>query len=193
MNILLDSLPDSVMIGGREYKINTDFRVWIKYESLLTDSSREVKLKDILRLVFPDPPPKRFREEAVNQIIWFYSCGKKAPSKGGSDSSGLFSYDYDADFVYSAFMEQYRVDLTSAKMHWWQFHALMVSLSEDTELVKIMGYRAVKITSKMSAEQKRFYSQMKKRYAIPKNKEEQKRLTAIEDALLNGEAIDNLL
>ena len=56
-----------------------------------------------------------------------------------------------------------------------------------------MGYRAVEINSKMSASQKSFYQKMKKHYKLPVKKEIQQKITAIEDAIINGESIDNLL
>ena len=90
-------------------------------------------------------------------------------------------------------MATYHIDLAAAKLHWWKFRALMLSLSEHTEFVKIMGYRAVEINSKMTAAQKTFYQKMKKHYKLPVKKEVQQKISAIEDALINGESIDKLL
>lgn len=105
----------------------------------------------------------------------------------------MFSYEYDDGYICAAFMQQYHIDLNSAKLHWWKFHALMLSLSDSTEFVKIMGYRSVEINSKMTAAQKAFYQKMKKQYKLPLKKEVQKQISNIEDALINGETIDNLL
>ena len=195
MNMLTDSVPESLTIAGTEYEINTDYSLWLKFEMLLSDEVEDSKatLLDIKKLIFKSKiPPDRADEETTEQILWFYRCGKPE-QKGGKSSKKIFDYDYDDGYICAAFIEQYHIDLNKANLHWWKFHALMLSLSENTEFVKIMGYRAIEINSKMSAAQKAFYQKMKKHYKLPVKKEEQQRITAIEDALINGEPIDNLL
>lgn len=196
MNMLIDSVPESLCIDGTEYKINTDFRVWLKFEMLLSDEVQNSKttLIDIKKLIFKsDMPPSRADEETTEKILWFYRCGKAEQKNGSSSSKEIFSYDYDDGYICAAFMEQYHIDLNSVNLHWWKFHALMLSLSENTEFVKIMGYRAIEINSKMTAAQKAFYQKMKKHYKLPIKKDVQQKITAIEDALINGKSIDNLL
>ncbi|MCI6823760.1 MAG: bacteriophage Gp15 family protein [Ruminococcus bromii] len=193
--MLTDSVPESLTIAGTEYEINTDYSVWLKFEMLLSDEVEDSKatLLDIKKLIFKSElPPDRTDEETTEQILWFYRCGKPE-QKGGSSSKKIFDYDYDDGYICAAYMEQYHIDISGTYMHWWKFHALMLSLSENTEFVKIMGYRAIEINSKMTAAQKAFYQKMKKHYKLPVKKEEQQRITAIEDALINGEPIDNLL
>ena len=193
--MLTDSVPESLTIAGTEYEINTDYSVWLKFEMLLSDEVEDsnATLLDIKKLIFKSKiPPDRADEETTEQILWFYRCGKPE-QKGGSSSKKIFDYDYDDGYICAAYMEQYHIDISGTYMHWWKFHALMLSLSENTEFVKIMGYRAIEINSKMTAAQKAFYQKMKKHYKLPVKKEEQQRITAIEDALINGEPIDNLL
>lgn len=195
MNMLLDTVPDSLTIDGIVYKINTDFRVWIKFENLLTeDNESEDVFSKILSLIFCDKiPPNRANEETVDRILWFYQCGKKRRSVSCGSGKEVFSYDYDDGYICAAFMEQYHIDLNETNMHWWKFHALMLSLSDSTEFVKIMGYRSIEISSKMTAEQKSFYQKMKQRFKLPVKKELQQKYTDIENALINGESIDNLI
>lgn len=197
MSMLVDKVPESLIISGTEYEINTDFRVWIKYEALLTSSENNNSdnlLDKIKKLVFKSKiPPAHLDEETIEQIIWFYRCGKE-PRKGSpSKSADIFSYEYDDGYIYAAFMEQYHLDLTKEDIHWWKFQAYMLALSDSTEFVKIMGYRSIEISSKMSSEQKTFYQKMKKHYKLPVKKEVQEKYNAIEEALINGKPIDNLL
>ena len=196
MNMLINSVPDGLKIAGTEYKIHTDFSVWIEFEKLLSDESENAHktISDIKNLIFCDKqPPQRADEETVNKILWFYRCGKKLQKSSHTSEKEIFSYDYDDGYIFSAFLEQYHIDLEQTKLHWWKFHALMLSLSDSTEFVKIMGYRSVEINSKMTAAQKAFYQKMKKQYKLPLKKEVQKQISNIEDALINGETIDNLL
>ena len=80
-----------------------------------------------------------------------------------------------------------------AYLHWWKFKALFQGLKPDNEIVKIMGYRAMEIPNGMSREQKEHYRKMKKLYAIPLPKSEQEKISAIEEALMNGGDLSGLL
>ena len=51
-------------------------------------------------------------------------------------------------------------------MHWWKFKALMENLNEDTQFVKIMGYRAIDISKIKDKEEKARYKKLKKIYAL---------------------------
>ena len=196
MNLLCDKAPDTITVSGVEYKINSDFRVWIKFELILTVQvdntiSAEI-LAEIQQLIFKAPCP--MNEETVEAILNFYRCGKP-PEKhsGGGDEKAVFSYDFDDGYIYAAFKEQYGIDLNQANLHWWKFRALFQSLNADCMFVKILGYRSMPITSKMSTADRNFYQRMKKLYALPLPQSVQEKYNAIEDALINGKTIDNLL
>ncbi|HBG3259004.1 TPA: bacteriophage Gp15 family protein [Clostridioides difficile] len=201
MNMLVDILPESVEIDGKEYKINTDFRISILFEMLIQDNSisDEEKGENALLLYYPVIPVDT--ATAIDKIIWFYSCGKKENNVddgyqggAGSSKSQIYSYDYDDEYIYSAFLGQYGIDLQDIeKLHWWKFKALFKSLKEDTEIVKIMGYRAMDINGDMPKAQKDFYRKMKKIHAIPLPQNEVEKINEIEKALLNGGDISNLL
>lgn len=87
-------LPDFVTVGGRRYKINTDFRIWARIEKLLTggdggaDSKR--RLAAALALAYPRLPESA--EDAVRGMLWFYSAGRAAceptaPHCGAEDAT----------------------------------------------------------------------------------------------------------
>ncbi len=196
MNILTDKLPDSLNIGGRDYKINTDFRIGIRFEQLMMDDSisPEDKMLCAKRLYFGKTlPPAVLDEETTDKLIWFYCCEKKEKKEAESTQERVYDFDYDSKWIFAAFNEQYNFDLTHEKMHWWTFRALFDALSEDTEFVKIMGYRAVKISGKMSAAQKRFYQKMKRMHKLPSSKKDEKRISEVEEALLNGKSLTGVL
>ena len=195
MNLFLDSVPTSLWIAGTEYKIHTDYRVWIKYQLLLFDfeGDDDELYQIILDLVFIDQkPPVRDYEETTKQIMWFYSCGKKIPQSVGKHKD-VFSYEHDDGYIAAAFRQQYQIDLDETNLHWWKFYAYFLSLQDNTEIVKIMGYRSVDVSSKMPAAQRNFYEKMKKHYKLPLKKSVEEKCTRIEDALLNGESVVDLL
>lgn len=106
----------------------------------------------------------------------------------------IYSYSYDDEYIYAAFLDQYGIDLQDIPyLHWWKFKAMFVGLKSDSRIVEIMGYRGIEITSQMSSEQKQFYRKMKKQFAIPLPKSEREKLSAIEEALLNGGNLSGIL
>lgn len=188
MNILINRVPESVEIDGTEFQINTDFRTSIKFESVMADSSLtdEQKIFKALTLYYPKIPINI--QGAIEKMLWFYSGGHEEGRKGveNSNNEKTFDYNYDADILYAAFLSQYGIDLNTVEyLHWWKFKALFRTLKDDNEIVKIMGYRAIKITNEMSKQQRKFYSEMKRKYALPKP-EKSERQKKIEDILLHG-------
>lgn len=197
-NILLDILPETVDIDGIEYRINSDFRISILFELLMQDDElgKRQKLVQGLQLYYPEIPHNVTM--AVDKMIWFYRCGKETGNGGHGSGSGrakqIYSFEYDDDYIYAAFLEQYGIDLQDIEeLHWWKFRALFRGLSEDTEFVKIMGYRSVKITSEMSKGQREFYKKMQSIHALPITDAERKADELLTEALLNGGDITGLV
>lgn len=204
--MLLDRLPGEIFLDGRPVPICTNFRNWILFEQLSLDASvsPEQKAKKSMRLVFPDlrPLAAHTPDQIVEKVMWFYKGGDKtlnpyqiaeearaqARKEAGEDSfPAYYDYDFDADYIYSAFLQQYGVDLGACSMHWWKFRAMFAGLTDQTRFVQIMGYRATKIDNDMTNSQKKFYRKMKRVYALPVPKDEQEKTKAIEDALQSGD------
>lgn len=173
INILLDRLPQYTQGGHR---IRTDFRESIKFELLMQDNKIDErnKVEQALRLYYYDLSKITDIKKAIDEIVWFYACGekKKVDNKIENNSNKvkkqIYSYEFDAEYIYSAFLQQYKIDLNSIRyMHWWKFKALMENLNEDTQFVKIMGYRAVDISKIKDKEEKARYKKLKKTYALP--------------------------
>ncbi|AYE35315.1 bacteriophage Gp15 family protein [Clostridium septicum] len=200
MNLLIDLAPITVDIDGIEYGINSDFRTSILFELLMQDNeiNEEYKIINALELYYPVVPTNI--NEAVEKILWFYRCGKdisyqkrNAKCKGGTQ---IYSFEHDDDYIYSAFLDQYGVDLQDIDyLHWWKFKAMFKSLKEDNEIVKIMGYRSIDLSKIKAKEEKMHYRKMKELYKIPKNisASEEAKLKNIEEALLSGKDLMNLL
>lgn len=198
MNILVDLLPKKVDIDGKYYEINWDFRTSILFEMMMDDVelSDEEKLIKGIELYYPVIPENL--EEAIEKIIWFYSCGKETNNESGTVSNSkndkIYSLEYDDEYIYSAFLSQYRIDLQDIEdLHWWKFKAMFKSLNEENQIVKIMGYRAMDIPNDMPNNQKDFYRKMKKLYELPRSKSEIEKVREIENALLGNGDLSKVL
>lgn len=198
MNLLIDLVPKTITIDNKEYEINSDFRTSILFELLMQDKSIKDndKIYLALELYYPNIPDDI--NSAIEKMLWFYRCGKylitsKRKGKGKSDIK-IYSFEYDDDYIYAAFMDQYGIDLQDIKyLHWWKFKAMFKSLKEDTEIVKIMRYRSMDLSKIKDKNEKAYYKKMQELYKIPISKDEQEKLEEIERALLNGEDVSKLL
>ena len=67
--------------------------------------------------------------------------GNPMPEK---ETQKLIDYNIDSTLIYSAFMQAYGIDLIEeqGRLHWLKFRALMDNLPEDTQLMKVIGYRS---------------------------------------------------
>lgn len=205
MNILIDNPPKTVIIDSVEYEINSNFRESILFELLMQDEdlTKEEQITQTLDLYYPKIPHNL--EKALNKVIWFYNCGKEDNVKTKSKSNGsstkakkIYSFEHDAEYIYSAFLSQYKIDLADIDyLHWWKFKALFTSLNKDNKIIEIMGYRATELSDIKDKEQRKYYKSMKEMYDIPTNqsKDEEEKINSIEDALINGELdkLDSLL
>lgn len=209
VNILLDPVPEEVEIGGTMYRINSDYRVSVLFELMMSDDELDARDKIALALdLYYGCVPDDIGQ-AVEKLLWFYRCGdevKKKQEKRFDEKTGKFvpvdnsktsdlvySFEHDAQYIYAAFMEQYGIDLTEEDMHWWKFRALFRSLNESTKFVKIMGYRSIEISPSMSKQQRMFYENMKELYALPVSQKEQDRQDAIVAALMGDGDVSGLL
>ena len=167
-NIILDKLPQFTPTG---LKIRTDFRESIKFELLMQENNIKDfdKLSIVINLFYYEIPQDI--DNAINDILWFYRCGKEfktSLNKEKKEYKQIYSYEFDAEYIYSAFMQEYKIDLNSIKyLHWWKFKSLMDNLSDNTQFVKIMGYRTINLNNIKDKEEKARYKKLKKLYALP--------------------------
>lgn len=184
MNILTDRLPESVEIDGKEYAVHTDFRNWIQFEILLSGGMDEAKFMKMLDLCYIDLPPSL--SNAIQSMFWFYSGGKKEEKKSVPASEKkrqIYSFEFDAEYIYAAFFTQYKIDLQTADLHWWQFKSLFKSLDDDNKICKIMEYRAVDLSQVKDKEQKKFYRKMKALYRLPDLRTEEEKERAMIESM----------
>ena len=200
MNLLIDLVPSSVDINGKKYEINSDFRTSILFELLMRDNLMQNKDKFNIALKLYYPVIPKDSTLAIEQLLWFYRCGKdvvnsRGNGKGqGMGSTQIYSFEHDDDYIYAAFMDQYNIDLQDIEyLHWWKFKAMFKSLKEDNMIVKIMGYRSIDLSQIKDKEQKSYYKKMKEIYKIPIPQDEQEKLDEITNALLSGDDLSKLL
>lgn len=183
MNILVDKLPTEY----KGLKVETNFRSFILFELLMQDKqvAKIDKLALALNLFFKEPP--KDIKKAIDVIIWFYSGGKeeKKLKKGeNAKSKKIYSYEYDANLIYSAFKDQYKLDLNDIEyLHWFKFKAMFEGLKTDNKICEIMGYRAININSIKDEKERKRYQKLQQLYAIPDERTEEEKENDFANAL----------
>ena len=86
--IMFNRLPYFVILQGKKFKINVDFRNMISFENKVQDKSvnNSTKIEYLLRHFYPAffyienykklLNDKKLYEEACEKLIWFYKCGR---------------------------------------------------------------------------------------------------------------------
>lgn len=176
-SILLDYLPETVEVNGIEYPVNSDFRAGIIFEKILHDDEldNEEIVYTALDLYYIDERPDNI-QDALNGILYFYSCGGKkkdqenSPKAQSINQPRIYDFDYDADYIFAAFLTQYGIDLNEIEyLHWWKFQALFKSLESHNKIVEIMGYRATDLGKIKDKKERSRIAKLKVIYAIPEH------------------------
>lgn len=173
MDILSNKLPESVIIEGVENAVNTDFRTFLNFESIMENEELEEseKTENIIKILtdFYVNIPNNL-DEALNKLIWFYLGGDSEEETTDTNKAATekcYSFKHDANYIYSAFLQEYKIDLQTIDMHWWKFKTLFLGLSDETQIKKIMSYRTIDLKEIKEDSQKEFYKKMKEIYKLP--------------------------
>ncbi len=189
MNILIDTLDSILKSRIGDIGFYTNFRNGILFEQLMNDVNvkREDKPLKAILLFYKNPKDvlksKESIDKAIEDIIWFYSCGKvehisdnQKKNKAKNKTSNIYDYNYDDGYIYSAFLQQYGIDLQEIEyLHWWKFKAMFNSLNSDTKIVEIMGYRSIDLGTIKDKKEKTRLKKLKDIYRLPDMRTEEQK------------------
>ncbi|MDR2426478.1 MAG: bacteriophage Gp15 family protein [Endomicrobium sp.] len=150
MNLLTDKPPKYVDIAGERVELLTDYRrvlIFIKaHDDEELDTSGRLEL--LLKLFFKKEPCNL--NAAIIYIMKTYLLGGSPfadtalKRKAKKAAKIVFDYDIDSARIYASFWQQYRIDLTKAKLHWYVFKALFEGLNEQTTFRQIVNFRQMR-------------------------------------------------
>ena len=157
-NLLTHTLPTRVKTEQGIFEPETDFRASIEFETLVEKGE-----KDIFKLIKPYYPrgiPKQIEqiEGAINAAIWFYRCGDDTESTENpiaKKRTRSYSFSVDAESIYSDFLRYYDIDLSTVKLHWWKFRALLAGLPSESAFKERIYYRICDLKGLSKKEQNR--------------------------------------
>lgn len=180
MNLLVNDLDLILKSRIGDIEFNTNFRYGILFEKLMNDPNvdKQIKVLQAIKIFYPKWQQITDYEKAVKDLFWFYTCGKSELEKPENNklkkkivedkSKKIYDYDIDDGYIYSAFLQQYGIDLQDINyLHWWKFKAMFNSLNSDTKIVEIMGYRNIDLSKIKDKQEKARYKKLKEIYKLP--------------------------
>lgn len=188
MNILIDGVDNIVKDRLGDVEINTDFRISILFEMLMQERKigKKAKVIQALQLYYPDLSTIKNVDKAIEDMLWFYRCGKEVGKANAQREKRkqVYSYEFDDEYIYSAFMQEYGIDLDTCNLHWWKFKALLNGLSKNTKFVQIMEYRTMDTKSIKDKKVRKQYEHLQKIYKLPDMRTEEEKENDFANALL---------
>lgn len=166
MNKPFSTLPDCVFVEGKNYNINTDFRIWAELCSFMESSAtyEEKILKLLLNGYTNELPPHL--DSSVKALLDFMVQGNTINTDYQKSSEKIISFSIDEGVIYASFLYQYGIDLYKENLHWWSFMNLLNSLNSNTAFMKIVTYRSINCQLIKNKEMRQFYRKMKNKYRI---------------------------
>lgn len=139
-NLLLTPPPEELEISGEAYKINSDFRVVLRFCELQRDPRIYDRHKGYMSLKMFFQVMPHDTKAAFERIGWFIACGRDVQGQRKSRRND-FDFGFDAGLIYASFMADYGLDLSTVRLHWWRFSALLAGLSEGSILRQVINLR----------------------------------------------------
>ena len=136
-------LPTFLNVGGRDYKIRTDYRVILDILAAMNDPDifepgmsqeemQQEKVMTMLQILYIDfdSMPTRDWKEAAEKACDFIDCGIK---DDGKPKARTMDWEQDAPLIVPAINKSVKIDVRSVKyMHWWTFFGLYMEIGEST-------------------------------------------------------------
>ena len=192
---LSKKLKDELVIGDDIYQMNVSFNKVLKIMELVNDEQIDEAYKPYLviqiltgydftealtieqavitfKMIFDEHI--RILSPKDNASVYDLAGNEiktKIRSKSSDNEKRIFSLKYDADYIYSSFLQAYGIDLIDAQnsLHWKKFNALLNGLPSDTKFAEVLKIRSYKPQKGDSAKYKENMKKLQKEYALPKD------------------------
>ena len=144
MSFLSQPLKAYVEICGKEYAVNTDFRVWLRICDVLKEKDAKGLMAGIVMCFKGGELPPSFSDavEAMTGFLLGEQVSEDA-SHAFDKKKKVFDFSKDAELIYASFLADYGIDLTNESMHWHKFLALFKHLSRDTPFMQAVAIRSM--------------------------------------------------
>jgi hypothetical protein len=132
--------PEYAEVGGKRYKINTDYRAALRCFEVIDDVSicDEERALAVIYILFGDVPTDH-AEDFLRIAGDYLRCGEKENPKGSSNKD--MDFTADEKYIAASFMSDYQIDLSRADMHFWQYIHLIQGFTERSVMSRVREIR----------------------------------------------------
>lgn len=135
-------LPETLQVGGVDYRIRYDFRAALDIISALNDPDLpdSGKLRVMIEILYVEQPPEDVLEEAVEKAVWFLDCGETA--QDDKPKSRTMDWEQDAGIIFPAInkIAGYEIRNPQKKTHWWTVMGFFYEI-EDGVFSQVLSIR----------------------------------------------------
>ena len=68
-------------------------------------------------------------QTALDGLSWFLNCGAEPSGEDGAQEETVYSFEYDAGRIASAFRKVFGLDITRQRLHWFEFIPMLGDLN----------------------------------------------------------------
>lgn len=187
LDLSKNHLPNAIKINGKWFSIKTDFRVWLQFSKDLNKMRIDENETIDLSYLFKNEVPY-INMDAFKAIMDFFTNPNTTPKNDhSSEDERLIDYIEDGEYIYSAFMQLYSIDLVDIEvLHWHKFKALFVGITDKTKYGQILGYRGYEKETRKAEE---VYEETKRIWSLPqiRTKKEEQALKEFSDMFTRKE------
>lgn len=133
----MNNYPEYVEVKGKQYKINTDFRVAIRCNQIAEDETIGdfERVLAIIETLYGDKAidDGKYDMEIYAKLLKlaqkYLACGKQLDKNNEKTD---MDYVEDYGYIWTSFMSDYNgMDIDKINMHWWKFNDMMNGLSNS--------------------------------------------------------------
>ena len=112
LDLTKKSLPNTVRVGGSDFSVYTDFRLWMRFEIEVSKLQRGEQMD--VSYLFKNKMPLYCR---IHDLFSFSRPEYPLPRDMSHKDVIALDYELDGDLIYSAFLDQYGIDLLEIATH----------------------------------------------------------------------------
>ena len=109
--------------------------------------------------------PETDLQQFLDKAALFLQCGKTADECGANKKD--MDFWHDRAYINASFMSDYKLDLSTAKLHWWQFCELIQGLTENCVLSRVREIRNYDLNEIKDSKSKAKMAKAKEAVALP--------------------------
>ena len=132
--------PQYAEVAGKRYKINTDYRVALRCFEVIEDISisDEERSVAIVYLLFGEVP-LQYMDDFLRIAGDFLRCGETQTAQEAEKRD--MDFTADEKYIVASFMSDYRIDLASVDMHFWQYIQLIQGFTDRSVMSRVREIR----------------------------------------------------